>query len=112
MSPRTRKKPPAPDETAKDESDLDERAAINDGVIARLGVGRAALAAALADVDAMLTFFLNPGDDAKGKERKECLEAIMENVGMATRSFEYVEEGFGDVDFELGEPWDDEEDDA
>ncbi len=101
---RARKAPIEPD----DDDDEDTEDPTNDYVMARLGAARAALQAAITGIDDMLGHFADPGDDNKGKERKEAMDVVIDMVGAGTRSLECAEESLGDCDFAAGEPWEDE----
>ena len=82
-------------------------------MIARAAVARNALQAAIDSLDEMTALFANPDDDDDGKERKDLLDGAVEQVGIASRALEAAEEGIGqrDLRFDIGEPWDDEDDD-
>ena len=65
---------------------------------------------ALDNVNLALAGFVDPTDDAKGKERNELMEEALELAGGASRSIESAQEAFKEADTEAGEP-DDEDDD-
>lgn len=98
-----KKQPPAP---ADDTVGLEAR----DYVMARLGGALGSLAAATEAVVGALTLFVNPGEDHRGKERKELLEAALEAAGAATRGIEDCDGMIGEADMDAGEPWDEDED--
>lgn len=98
----------------KEREDEDEDEGIEDSgrdfVLARVAVARNALQAGIDSLDEMTALFSNPDDDKNGKERQELLDGAVEQVGFATRALEAAEEIIEDIDFEEGEPWDDDED--
>jgi hypothetical protein len=82
-----------------------------DYVMARISGSRNALAAAIESLDEVTALFMNPDDDANGKDRKDALDAAVEELGVATRALEAAEKFMSNVDFEAGEPWDEDDDD-
>jgi len=103
--PRTKHKEPEPD--VREEDELDD---VRDFVMARLAAGRALAAEAVKECDEALALFVNPSEDAKGKDRKEAVASALETLGSASRAIEAAEEALPDVDYEMGEPWEDDED--
>lgn len=97
------------DDDEEEEDEEAEAEAVRDFVMARLGAAAASLTAARNAVDTALECFVNPDSDAKGKERREAIEEALEGAGAAARALEAANEEIGEVDFELGEPWEDEE---
>lgn len=100
------------DEREDDDDDEDEDVeaeAVRDFVMARLGAAAASLTAARNAVDTALECFVNPDSDAKGKERREAIEEALEGAGAAARALEAANEEIENVDFEIGEPWEDDE---
>lgn len=91
--------------------DVDEAEGDRDYVMARLASASVSLKASAEAIDEALALFNNPDDDKKGKERKELVATALETAGCATRALEAAEGLIPNVDFELGEPWDDDEED-
>lgn len=87
--------------------DVDAR----DYVMARLAAGRSAAQSAIQAIDDALAFFVNPDEDKTGKERRDLLEAALEDAGVLCRALEAAEEEIPEVDFKACEPWEEEEDD-
>jgi hypothetical protein len=96
------------EEDEDDDDDEDDDFSPRDFVMARLAAARNALQASIESIDESLALYVNPDDDAKGKERKELLDTAVESVGVASRCLEAAEETIGEVDFKEGEPWDEE----
>ena len=109
MSPRTKHKEPEPD--VREDDELDDEAILRDFVMARLAAGRALAAEAVKECDEALALFVNPSEDAKGKDRKEAVATALELLGSASRAIEAAEEALPDVDYEMGEPWEDDDGD-
>lgn len=109
MARRKREREPEPlPIVPEDETDGERN---RDYVMARVSGARNALAAAIESLDEVTALFMNPDDDKDGKDRKDALDAAVEEVGVATRALESAEEFITNVDFEVGEPWDEDDDD-
>lgn len=81
-----------------------------DYVMARLAAARSAAQSTVEAIDEALAMFVDPEEDSRGKERTELVDAAIEAAGCASRALEDAAEILPDVDFEEGEPWEDEED--
>lgn len=88
-----------------DESEFSER----DFVMARLAAARNSLQAAIDAIDEAVGLYVNPDDDAKGKERAELVDTAVDAVGVASRCLEAAEEMVDEVDPQECEPWEDED---
>lgn len=77
-----------------------------DYVLARLAVARVSAMAAIESIDDCTALFVDPEDDEDGAQRKEALEAALEQLGCATRAAEAAEEAFDGADMAEVEPWD------
>ena len=80
----------------------DDRTVARDFVMARLAACRAALVMAEAALDECLVYFVDPSDDARGKERGELLEAVDAQLGEAARAIQLAQQEWVDVDPEGG----------
>ena len=74
----------------------DDRTVARDFVMARLAACRAALVMAEAALDECLVYFVDPSDDARGKERGELLEAVDAQLGEAARAIAACPAGVGE----------------
>jgi hypothetical protein len=81
--------------------------------MARVGAAVACLESAKATCVEAIVLFVSPGDDAKGKERRQAIDDAIEEASIATRCLEdalhYMKTEH--VDIEVGEPWEEEDDD-
>jgi hypothetical protein len=105
------RKQPEPVEEATEEQE-EEALAARDFVMARLLAARAAAADAIAAIDEAALLFVDTGDDATGKKRKQLVDEALESAGILCRALESAEDGVLEgYDTEAGEPWEEEEDD-
>jgi hypothetical protein len=96
-----------------DEEEAEEASRARDFVMARLAAARASAQASINMIDDAMHLFVNPVDDKKGDDRKEMLDAALEEMGSASRALEAAEERYEEIDPTEEEPWeeDGEEDD-
>lgn len=88
-----------------DEIEVTER----DYVMARLAAARTAAQSSIEAIDEALALFVDPEEDARGRQRKELIDAALEAAGCVARALEDAENVLPDVDYEECEPWDSDE---
>ncbi len=76
-----------------------------DFVMARLAAARSHAAAAVEAIDDAIMHWTDPSEDDDGTQRKEALEAALDELGSATRSAECAEETAEHADICESEPW-------
>lgn len=97
-------------EDDEDDDDEEDRAAARDYVMARAAGALASIETAKTSLIEMLSLFVNPDDDSKGKERRELADAALEAASCAVRGIEDLNETLPEADMKMGEPWEEAED--